>query len=492
MSRRSNSFALFTATGRILAMIAGFLMPIILTRYLTQENYGLYSQFNVLVGFMSSIFSFGMQSNLYYYFPNSDERRQKTLVGNTWFTMMAFALVAFILLLVPATAKLFIGNEKLMEFSLLVAIGIFFSVPIMLIFPLFVTRGDKTLSVIYPPIEALLRVGIVLGTALIFNTIESILLSMVIYHVLQFVFVTFYASWPYRTVKSNWFDWDLLKSQFTYAAPFGLAVVLSTVFHRFDKMLCISFITPEEYAIYSLAFYGIPGIQQVYQSIAEVNILNMSAAYKENKIEETISLAQSYVTRLMSFSIPVILGVFVFANVVFEFLFPPEYLKAIPFFRIYVFSFVIGALGAGLVLRATGKTRYTLKAYLRSAVIYLPFAYFSIKYYGTWGAIITAMLGLLLPKLFQISFEMKILNVSLWQYLPWGKIGKILLFSVMLVIPVAVLNYFVELNIFVAGIIGLVYVLAVWFIEIKHDLFIVDQTTLLNYLSRFKIFKKKL
>lgn len=492
MSRRSNSFALFTATGRILAMIAGFLMPIILTRYLTQENYGLYSQFNVLVGFMSSIFSFGMQSNLYYYFPNSDERRQKTLVGNTWFTMVAFALVAFVLLLVPTTAKLFIGNEKLMEFSLLVAIGIFFSVPILLIFPLFVTRGDKTLSVIYPPIEALFRVGIVLGTAFIFKTIESILLSMVIYHVLQFVFVTFYASWPYRKVKSNWFDWELLKSQFTYAAPFGLAVVLSTVFHRFDKMLCISFITPEEYAIYSLAFFGIPGIHQVYESVGEVNILNMSAAYKENKIDETISLAQNYVTKLMSFSIPVILGVFVFAKVVFEFLFPPEYLKAVPFFRIYVFSFVIGALGAGLVLRATGKTKYTLKAYLRSAVIYLPFAYFSIKYYGTWGAIITAMLGLLLPKLFQISFEMKILNVNLWQYLPWGKIGKILLLSVMLVIPVVGLNHFVELNIFVAGIIGLVYVLAVWFIEIKHGLFIVDQETLLNYLSRIKVFKKKL
>lgn len=491
MSHRSNSFALFTATGRILAMIAGFLMPIILTRYLTQENYGLYSQFNVLVGFMSSIFSFGMQSNLYYYFPNSDERKQKTLVGNTWFTMVAFAIVALIILLFPTTASLFIGNKKLMKFSLLVAIGIFLSIPILLIFPLFVTRGDKTMSVIYPPIEALFRVGIVLGTALIFKTIESILLSMVVYFVLQFVFVTIYASWPYRKVKSNWFDWNLLKSQFTYAAPFGLAVVLNTVFNRFDKMLCISFITPEEFAIYSLAFYGIPGIHQVYDSVGEVNILNMSAAYKENKIEETISLAQSYVTRLMSFSIPVILGVFVFANVIFEFLFTTEYLKAIPFFRIYVFSFVIGAFGAGLVLRATGKTRYTLKAYLRSAVIYLPFAYFSIKYYGTWGAIITAMLGLLLPKLFQISFEMKILNVKLWQYLPWGKIGKIMLLSVLLVMPVAVLNYYVELNIFVAGVIGVVYVLVVWLIEIKLRLFIVDKETLSNYLSKIHVFRKR-
>lgn len=491
MSRRSNSFALFTATGRILAMIAGFLMPIFLTRYLTQENYGLYSQFNVLVGFMSSIFSFGMQSNLYYYFPNSDERRRKALVGNTYFTMIVFAIVAFILLLIPATAKLFIGNEKLMNFSLLVAIGIFFSVPILLIFPLFVTRGDKTLSVVYPPLEALLRIAIIIGTALVFKTIEAILLSMVIYHVLQFLFTTFYASWPYRKVKGDWFDWELLKSQFAYAAPFGLAVILNTIFHRFDKMLCISFITPEEYAVYSLAFYGIPGIHQVYESVGEVNILNMSAAYKENNIKETVSLAQNYVTRLMSFSIPVILGVFVFANVIFGFLFPPEYAKAIPFFRIYVFSFVIGALGAGLVLRATGHTRHTLKAYLRSAVIFLPFAYFSIKYYGTWGAITTAMLGILLPKIFQISFEMKILNVSFWQYMPWKKIGSIILISVLFLLPIAILNHYVKLNIFVAGAIGVVYVLAVWLMELKRGLFIVSKETLTNYLSKTKFFRKR-
>ncbi|MBO7617914.1 MAG: oligosaccharide flippase family protein [Bacteroidales bacterium] len=490
MSRRNNSFALFTATGRILAMIAGFLMPIFLTRYLTQENYGLYSQFNVLVGFMSSIFSFGMQSNLYYYFPNSDEQRRKALVGNTYFTMIVFAIVAFVLLLIPATAKLFIGNEKLMNFSLLVAVGIFFSVPILLIFPLFVTRGDKTLSVVYPPLEALLRIGIVIGTALVFNSIESILLSMVVYHVLQFVFVTLYASWPYRKVKGNWFDWGLLKSQFAYAAPFGLAVILNTVFQRFDKMLCISFITPEEYAIYSLAFYGIPGIHQVYESVGEVNILNMSAAYKENNLKETISLAQSYVTRLMSFSIPIILGVFVFAGVLFDFLFPPEYAKAIPFFRIYVFSFVIGALGAGLVLRATGKTRYTLKAYLRSAVVFLPFAYFSIKYYGTWGAIITAMLGILLPKVFQISFEMKILKVSFWQYMPWNKIGIIIFLSVLFILPVVLLNHFVKLNIFVAGGIGVIYVLAVWFVELKRGLFIMSKESLMNYLSKIKFLKK--
>lgn len=486
MTRRSNSFAAFTATGRILAMIAGFLMPILLTRFLTQENYGLYSQFNVLLAFVSSIFSFGMQSNLYYYFPGSNEKRQKALVGNTLFVMIALALLAMVVLLIPQTAKLFIGDGRLADFKGLIAIGVFFSVPILLVFPLFVTRGDKTLSVVYPPAEALLRVFIIIFTAVLFKSIESILLSMVIYHLLQFVFTTFYSSWPYRKTKGDWFDWELLKLQFKYAAPFGIAVILNTVFGRFDKMLCISFITPEEYAIYSLAFYGVPGINQIYDSVGEVNILNMSAAYRENNIKETISLAQSYVTRLMSFSIPLILAVLVFADVIIGFLFPPEYLGAVPFFRIYVFSFVIGALGAGLVLRATGHTKYTLRAYLMSAVIYLPFAYFAIKHYGTWGAITTAMLGMLLPKAFQIAFEMKILHVSFWRYMPWKKLAKIILLSLILIVPVAVINHYVSLNVFVAGGIAVFYILAVWFIELKRGLFIVSKETLFTYIQKFK------
>jgi O-antigen/teichoic acid export membrane protein len=492
MERRSNSFAAFTATGRILAMIAGFLMPILLTRFLTQENYGLYSQFNVLLGFVSSIFAFGMQSNLYYYFPGSEKQRQKSLVGNTMFTMMAFAFVAMVLLIIPQTAKLFIGEGKLLDFKNLIAIGIFFSVPVLLIFPLFVTRGDKMLSVIYPPSDTLLRVFIIIGTAWVFKTIESILISMVIYHIAQFIFTAFYSSWPYIKIRGKWFNWKLLELQFKYAAPFGVAVILNTIFHRFDKMLCISYITPEEYAIYSLAFYGVPGINQIYDSVGEVNILNMSAAYKENNIKETISLAQDYVTRLMSFSIPVILAVCVFADVLIGFLFPYEYMGAVPFFRIYVFSFVIGALGAGLVLRATGKTKYTLRAYLFSAIVYLPFAYLSIKHYGTWGAIITAMLGILLPKVFQIAFELKILQVSLWKYLPWKKMGYIVMISLLLLLPLAALNYFVQLNVFVAGSIGLIYVLFVWFIELRRGIFIVSKDRLIFYLKslKSKIFKQ--
>jgi O-antigen/teichoic acid export membrane protein len=486
MAQRSNSFAVFTATGRILAMLAGFVMPLFLTRFLSQENYGLYNQFYVLLGFTGSIFSFGMQSNLYYYYPGSDKPTQKALIGNTLLTMIFLSLIAVIFLVVPQLTSLFIKSEQLLPYAYLIGVCIFFYIPTQLLFPLFVIKGDKKNSVIFPPAEAIIRVVFVVVAALVYKSLKAIFIAIIIYHTILFVITIFYSYIPIREIKGRLFNWDLLKQQLVYVVPFGLAVVLSTLLRQFDKMVCISFITPEEYAIYALAFFGVPGINQIYDSVGEVYILNMSSAYKERDYEKTVSFYQEYVWKLLSFSVPIILIVSLFAPSFFELLFPERYMASIPFFRIYILSFIIGALGAGLVLRASGKTRYTLRAYLLSAPFYLIFTYFSIKYYGTWGAITSAMLGIVLPKAFQMIFEMRLLEKSFSKYLPWKKLGKIVLISVVFLLPVFTITLFYTIHWLWVIILSTVYVLSVYFYEIKHDLFIVTKESLASALLSLK------
>ncbi len=486
MAQRSNSFAIFTATGRILAMLAGFVMPLFLTRFLSQENYGLYNQFYVLLGFTGSVFSFGMQSNLYYFYPGSDKSTQKTLIGNTLLSMIALSLIAVVFLVVPQLSSLFIKSEKLLQYVYLIGICIFFYIPTQLLFPLFVIKGDKQSSVVFPPVEAIVRVVFVVVAALAFESLKAIFIAIIIYHVVLFFITIIYSYLPIRKIEGRLFDWNLLKKQLVYVIPFGLAVILNTLLRQFDKMLCISYITPEEYAIYALAFFGIPGIHQIYDSVGEVYILNMSSAYKEGDYKKTVSNYQEYVWKLLSFSMPIILIVCLFTPTVFEILFPEKYLASIPFFRIYLLSFIIGALGAGLVLRASGKTRYSLRAYLYSAPFYLVFTFFAIKYYGTWGAITSAMLGIILPKAFQIFFEMRLLNMSFSTYLPWGKLCKIVLISLVFVLPIVVLKVLVSLHWGIVIFLSAVYVLAVYFYEMKRGLFIISEKHLKNTMLAFK------
>lgn len=486
MAKSSNSFAIYTATGRILAMLCNFAVPIFLTRFLTQEDYGIYSQFLVLLTFTGSIFSFGLQSNLYYFYPTANEREKKTLLGNTLFSMLAFAIVALIFMEVPVLAKLFIKDGDLGQYMDIVGICVVLNIPTFLMFPLFVIRKDKTTSVLYPSIEVFLKVIFTISIALIFGTIRAIFYGLLFFQVILFIFTLCYTFIPLRTVKAPWFNWMLLKSQLKYALPFGFSVVLFTLFRQFDKILCISYISPAEYAIYSLAFYGIPGINQIYDSISEVNLLNMANSYKEGNKKETLDLYQSFCTKLLSFSIPLILIVFVFASQIFGLLFSIDYLGAVPFFRIYIFSFVVGALGAGTVLRATGETKYTLRAYLYSLFVYLPFSYISIRYYGVWGAICTAMLGIILPKVFQIYFEKRILGVSLSKYMPWKSFVQILCVALILLIPIIILQIIFHPNVWVACGISIIYLIVVYLVEIKHNLFLVGKDSIINIILQLK------
>ena len=64
-----NRIAFYVAAGKILAMIAQFVMPLFLTRFLTKHDYGLYSQFYLIFGFLLSVFGMGIQANLYYFYP---------------------------------------------------------------------------------------------------------------------------------------------------------------------------------------------------------------------------------------------------------------------------------------------------------------------------------------------------------------------------------------------------------------------------------------
>jgi O-antigen/teichoic acid export membrane protein len=153
-------------------------------------------------------------------------------------------------------------------------------------------------------------------------------------------------------------------------------------------------------------------------------------------------------------------------------------------------SFIIGALGAGLVLRASGKTRYSLRAYLFSSPFYLVFTFFAIKYYGTWGAITSAMLGIILPKAFQIFFEMRLLKMSFIKYLPWKMLARIVATSFLFIIPVFLLDVFLTLHWSIVMLLSIIYVLAVYYYELKLGVFIVSEEnlrkTVASFVSKFR------
>ena len=486
-STTSNKFALYISIGKIAAMVAQFVMPMFLTRYLSKADYGTYAQFYLVQGFLGSILCFGIQSNPYYFYPGSSELRKKHIIWNTFLLLLLFGVVGSSALFIPFVNEWLLKNETLNNLLPIVLASVIFFIPTNLIDALAVVKNNKSLAVVYHPASIIIKIIAVISFALIFKSIEAIIGSILLLNIIMFLIVLICVIKFYPIKKNEKpISLPLLKEQLKYAIPFGVAVILSTTCNQVDKIMCVNYLTVEEYAIYSVAFFGIPGVMQIYDSLCLVNIMNMSAAYKEGAIETVKSLYKRFVVQTLSFSLPVIGIVCLFSPQIITFLFSEKYIDSVPFFRLYVLTFILGMVGSGTILRAVGKTRLSMRAFALSTIICIPLTFFAIREYGIWGAISCAMINTMLPKIFQIAFECKALKTPVKEYFPFRDIARITFITGGLIIPIIAVNTYFNLNILTCIILSLIYLAAVYGLEIKYNVFLLDKQKVSAKIQKIK------
>jgi O-antigen/teichoic acid export membrane protein len=367
--------------GKIIALIVTFAMPLFLTRYLSKADYGLYSQFYLIITFLACFFSIGFETNLFYFYPLASDRDRKSLVLQTFLFLTVFSFIAIGFTRIPLFDKEIIGANELINYSQLIIIGIILIMPLSLIEPLYVVRKDYLTSILYPPSEVLLRFLLVIGFVLLQPGLRSICTGVVSAAAASYIFVLIYAfkEFKLKDINKEIINFVLIRKQLVYNLPFGIAMSLNLLTQRFDKIVCIKFMTPTDFATYSIAFFGIPGIMQVYDSFTKVQVIEMTIKYHENKINEISEIYKSLAAKAYSFSVPLLMIVFLYAKKIIILLFTAKYVDSVPFFRVYLFSFLVFMLGAGLILRASGRTVDTFKSYVYSSVITLPATFFFNK-----------------------------------------------------------------------------------------------------------------
>ena len=482
MERISNRFALWLAIGRILSMLVSFAMPLILTRVLVQSDYGVFSQFFTLYMAFFVIFGLGFHSNLFYFYPTADENARDEYVSNTFFLLMTMSVVAVGVLSIPFMRDLLFGKGALREYSMLIVISIALAVPTNMISPLLTVREDKVGAVFYPPIAAILRVGAVVIAALIKNNLTVVFWALIIYQALIFLWILIYSFKNHRVRFSKKKLWP----QVMYSIPFGLSVAIQLFTHYFDKIASIRFLDTVEYAIYATAFLSIPGINQIYESLCQVNVVNMSKGYQEGNLCQVRELYRDFVVKTLSFSTPVILAVSLFAEEVIGFLYPNEYIEAAYFFRIYSLTFLTAMLGAGTILRAIGKTQYSLVSYAVAALIGVPATYFLVKTYGIHGAIWGAVINMVLPRVMQMFYEAWQTESTILNYLDWKNIGFVLGWGVLFLAPLLAFKLVFHPSIWICILLSGLYVIVTYLVYVKKGLFLLSRETINRALRNLK------
>ena len=175
-----------------------------------------------------------------------------------------------------------------------------------------------------------------------------------------------------------------------------------------------------------------------------------------------------------------------YADPIVPYVFSDKYAESIPYFQIYLLTFIVSSVGCGNILRAAGETRRSLKAYVYTAIIMLPFTYFAIKYYNLNGAIVAATLGAILPKLLLSIFDAKSINTHVRSIYPWRNIFIIFTISIFCIIPFMLLYYYYGVpNFWLALLLISCYLLLAFILQLCFNVFVVNWTDL-------KFLKKKI
>ena len=472
-------------TGQMLSLALSFVVPLILARLLTTNDYGLYSQFNVVLSFCTTFFAFGLSSELYYSYPTAPSELRRILISQCYVMLTIMGLIAGLMLALPFVKNYITEDPVFSDNYIFLILSVIISVPEVIITVLYVLNNDHKVSATFLPVSTIVRVLLIFLLYHVDPSIKSLFLAIFLSTLLKYIFILVYSI---GLVKKNngekYFDKQIFINQLKYSLPLGFASSTRILLQQVDKMILLGFITPSAYAIYAIAFYGVPGLTQVYSSISQVYIPRMVIAHKNSDRYQVKALYHSMVSKTLSYTIPLILVIILFADPIVPFVFSSKYIASIPYFRIYLITFIIGAVGCGNMLRVTGETKKSLYAYLYSAIFIIPFTYFSIKYYSLNGAIVSAVLGNILPKIILSRYDMKALSVSLFDLYPWKVIFKQIAISCIALVPFVFLYLTCAIHFWSAVCCLIVYLGVVSILEMCFGVFIISFDDLKSYICR--------
>lgn len=468
--------------GQLLSLILGMVLPLLLVRQLTLEDYGNYAKIVLLINTISSIFAFGVSSELYYFFPREKGENRSIFVFQSYIILVILAFLSVVFLNIPLTRDLLLTDKFLSDNSAIISLCILFSIPEKLIHVLYLLNHNYKLSRVYSPIFTILKVFLILILYYVYNSVYSILISILIINFLQFIITTFYAFKIIQKYSDKILNYKkkLFSEQISYLLPFGIASSIRLLSESIDKIIVLSFVSSPVYAIYSIAFYGIPGLPQIYLSISQGYLPRMSEAYSNNNTKDVISLYHSMVSKTLSYTIPLVLIVIYFADIIIPTVFSEKYIESINYFRIYLLTFIVTAFGFGNIIRATGDTKKSLRVNIISICITIPITYILIKNLYLNGAIISAVLNIIIPKMLLIYYDSKSINTPINRLIPLNNIYKILICSIISFIPIYLLDNLGIDNIIFKIFLGVVYLIFVISLEILLNVFLISKDEIKN------------
>ena len=423
--------AFWLLIAKTLAFVFAFALPVLLTRTLSQNEYGLFKQVFLIVTSATALLPLGFGMSAYYYLPRekSEKVRGQVILNILLFNLLMGTAACLLLVFWPGLIAKIFRDPTIPTYSALVG-----CVVLVWLFSAFleivaVANQELRLATVFIVFGQLSRTVLLLVAAIVFDSVTALIYAALIHGILQSLALLWYVS---SRFPKFWraFDWSLTVKQVAYALPFGLAGLLYTVQTDLHNYFVSNKFSAATFAIYSIGVAQVPLIGILRDSVSSVILPRISYLQEQGQAREILILLSNAIRKLAAFYLPIYLVLLITGREFLTFMFTSAYLQSWPVFAINLTLLPISLLEVDAVVRAYERHRFFLvKLQLVLCVVMVPTVWYGVTRFGLVGAItavviVNFLLRVVLAGRFSVVLGAKWRDVALFK-----DVGKVALAS---------------------------------------------------------------
>lgn len=429
MTRRNSlgKDAAYLTLSKMVTLVIAMVASMLLSRFRTYEEYGTYSQLQLVISLFTALFMLGLPNSINYFLARAGSAWERSEFLGTYYTVSTLLSMVMGLALVvisPGIAAYF-KNPSILAFAYF-----------LLLYPWAnaTTSGVENVLVVYHRTK-LLTVYRIVNSACLLGIVllaEWLQLSFSQYMVLYVIISCVFAAYVYYVVHRISggirisIRRDLVKQIFAFSLPIGLAAVVGTLNIEVDKLLIGWLMDTKQMAIYTNASKELP-VSLIASSITAVLLPQLARMVKKERHEAAVAL-WGHATVLSYICISLIAtGVFTYAEDVMAFLYSAKYLPGLPIFRVYSLVLLLRTTYFGIILNAMGRTKETLYGSVLSLGLNVVLNPLFFHLFGMVGPAWGTLVSMLVMAIWQMYRTSRCTKVPMRRIFPWKQLGMITL-----------------------------------------------------------------
>lgn len=350
--------ALWLTASKIASTGITMVVTMLLSRFRTLEEYGTYSQINLVATIAISIFSMGLPGCINYFLNRTDNEQERQKFVFTYFfggTVIGIIIAIILAIFFPFIVNYF-RNGELYNYRFAV-----FLMPWVLLF----NNSVENIYISYNKIKWLIAYRMsycitLLGIVILFVLLEgSFYTYMIVFCALQvlFVFILYISTYVVSgRCKRICYDRNLIKEIITYSIPLGLSLIVSTLNIELDKLMVARVYSTEDMAIYTNVSKELP-LNMLSISIATILLPKMVRLINNGQEKTAINMWGISIKLSSAMIVFACMLLVVFAEPVILVLYSEKYLVGADIFRIYSITSLVKITTWGIVLNSTKRQR---------------------------------------------------------------------------------------------------------------------------------------